>query len=229
MTKQIIFEDTERWSPEAGVDALANAIKTTLGRKGRIGLALAIVIFAVFMGLVSAPDRREAVVVKADLENVGAYTTASSVTGINYAVDSGRLFAGHPGEWRKINMPDGVIVGAIAIDASRPTDVYVGAANQLVVYHSSNRGQSWMRVPLNNTGVGGVTTLAMDSVNRVLYAGTDTAGVFRLRDVGSSMIAGGQVAFDTPIVQVVTDNTGAGLAFVRTTMDLYHAEDSGFT
>ena len=69
----------------------------------------------------------------------------------------------------------------------------------------------------------------MDSVNRVLYAGTDTAGVFRLRDVGSSMIAGGQVAFDTPIVQVVTDNTGAGLAFVRTTMDLYHAEDSGFT
>jgi len=229
MTKQIIFEDTERWNPEAGVDALANVVKTALGRKGRIGLALAIVIFAVFMGLVSAPDRREAVVVKADLENVGAYTTASSVTGINYAVDSGRLFAGHPGEWRKINMPDGVIVGAIAIDASRPADVYVGAANQLVVYHSSNRGQSWMRVPLNNTGVGGVTTLAMDSINRVLYAGTDTAGVFRLRDVGSSMIAGGQVAFDTPIVQVVTDNTGAGLAFVRTTMDLYHAEDSGFT
>lgn len=229
MTKQIIFEDTERWSPEAGVDALANAVKTALGRKGRIGLALAIVIFAVFMGLVSAPDRREAVVVKAGLENVGAYTTASSVSGINYAVDSGRLFAGHPGEWRKINLPDGVIVGAIAIDASRPADVYVGAANQLVVYHSSNRGQSWMRVPLNNTGVGGVTTLAMDSVNRVLYAGTDTAGLFRLRDVGSSMTAGGQVAFDTPIVQVVTDNTGAGLAFVRTTMDLYHAEDSGFT
>ncbi len=77
MTKQIIFEDTEHWSPEAGVDAWANAVKTTLGRKGRIGLALAIVIFAVFMGLVSAPDRREAVVVKADLENVGAYTTAS--------------------------------------------------------------------------------------------------------------------------------------------------------
>ena len=166
---------------------------------------------------------------KTNLENVGSYTTATNASGINYAVDNGRLFAGHPGAWRKINMPDGVIVGAIAIDASRLSDVYVGAANQLAVYRSTDRGQSWMRVPLTANSMGGVTSLAMDIVNRVLYAGTDTAVVFRLRDVGSSMIAGGQVTFDKPVVQIVTDNTGAGLAFVRTTLDLYRAKDNGFT
>jgi hypothetical protein len=63
----------------------------------------------------------------------------------------------------------------------------------------------------------------------VLYAGTDTAGVFRLRDVGSSMIAGGQTELDEPVKQVVTDNTGAGLTFVRTTMDLYRAENGGLS
>jgi hypothetical protein len=43
------------------------------------------------------------------------------------------------------------------------------------------------------------------------------------------MIADGQAAFDSPIVQVVIDNTGAGLAFVRTTMDLYRAEKGDWT
>src|SRR4028119_1243998 len=35
MAKQIIFEDAARKSLKAGVDALANAVKTTLGPKGR--------------------------------------------------------------------------------------------------------------------------------------------------------------------------------------------------
>src|SRR6478752_8859054 len=35
MAKQIIFEDDARRSLKAGVDALANAVKTTLGPKGR--------------------------------------------------------------------------------------------------------------------------------------------------------------------------------------------------
>src|SRR5690349_20080164 len=35
MAKQIIFEDAARGSLKAGVDALANAVKTTLGPKGR--------------------------------------------------------------------------------------------------------------------------------------------------------------------------------------------------
>src|SRR4028119_1799894 len=35
MAKQIIFEDAARRKLKAGVDALANAVKTTLGPKGR--------------------------------------------------------------------------------------------------------------------------------------------------------------------------------------------------
>ena len=61
----------------------------------------------------------------------------------------------------------------------------------------------------------------------MLYVGTDTAGIFRLRDVGSSMIAGGQTPLNEAVKQVVTDSTGAGLAFVRTTMNLYRAENGG--
>ncbi len=35
MAKQIIYEDEARRALKAGVDALANAVKTTLGPKGR--------------------------------------------------------------------------------------------------------------------------------------------------------------------------------------------------
>ncbi|MCB0129644.1 MAG: chaperonin GroEL, partial [Caldilineaceae bacterium] len=35
MAKQIVFEDEARKHLKAGVDALANAVKTTLGPKGR--------------------------------------------------------------------------------------------------------------------------------------------------------------------------------------------------
>jgi chaperonin GroEL len=35
VAKQIIFEDAARERLKAGVDALANAVKTTLGPKGR--------------------------------------------------------------------------------------------------------------------------------------------------------------------------------------------------
>lgn len=192
-------------------------------------LTTAILIVAVFTGLVSALDVREPVVIKANLENVGSFATATQATGMNYAVDNGELFAGRPGEWIKTNTPDNVIVGAVAADSSRPSTLYVGAANEMAVYRSTDRGATWMRVPLTDEFVGGVTSLAFDSVNRVLYVGTDTAGVFRLRDVGSSMIAGGQTELDEPVKQVVADNTGAGLAFVRTTMDLYRAENGGLS
>lgn len=192
-------------------------------------LTTAILIVAVFTGIVSALDVREPLVIKANLENVGSFATATHATGMNYAVDNGELFAGRPGEWVKLNTPDNVIVGAVAADSSRPSSLYVGAANEMAVYRSTDRGENWMRVPLTAEFVGGVTSLAFDSVNRVLYAGTDTAGVFRLRDVGSSMIAGGQTELDEPVKQVVTDNTGAGLTFVRTTMDLYRAENGGLS
>ena len=190
-------------------------------------ITTAILVVAVFTGIVSALDVREPLVIKTNLENVGSFATATHVTGINYAVDNGELFAGRPGEWRKLATPENVIVGAVATDSSRPNALYVGAANEMAVYRSTDRGEQWMRVPLTNDYVGGVTTLAFDTANHVLYVGTDTAGIFRLRDVGSSMIAGGQTPLNEAVKQVVADSTGAGLAFVRTTMNLYRAENGG--
>ena len=190
-------------------------------------ITTAILVVAVFTGIVSALDVREPLVIKTNLENVGSFATATHVTGINYAVDNGQLFAGRPGEWRKLATPENVIVGAVATDSSRPNALYVGAANEMAVYRSTDRGEQWMRVPLTNDYVGGVTSLAFDTANHVLYVGTDTAGIFRLRDVGSSMIAGGQTPLNEAVKQVVTDSTGAGLAFVRTTMNLYRAENGG--
>ena len=190
-------------------------------------ITTAILVVAVFTGIVSALDVREPLVIKTNLENVGSFATATHVTGVNYAVDNGQLFAGRPGEWRKIATPDNVIVGAVATDSSQPTVLYVGAANEMVVYRSTDRGVQWMRVPLTNDFVGGVTSLAYDTANSVLFVGTDTAGVFRLRDVGSSMIAGGQTPLNEAVKQVATDSTGAGLAFVRTAMNLYRAENGG--
>jgi hypothetical protein len=190
-------------------------------------LTTAILVVAVFTGIVSALDVREPLVVKTNLENVGSFATATHATGPNYAVDNGELFSGRPGEWHKVATPENVIVGAVAADASRPHTLYMGAANDLSVYRSTDNGRNWLRVPLTDEFVGGVTSLAFDSVNRVLYVGTDTAGIFRLRDVGSSMIAGGQTLLDAPVKQVVTDNTGAGLVFVRTLMDLYRGENGG--
>jgi hypothetical protein len=198
-------------------------------RKLFFTLTTVVLIVAVFAGVVSALDVRETNVVKSNLDNVRTFATATHVTGINYAVDNGQLFAGHPGEWTKINTPQDIIVGAVATDPARPSVIYIGAANDLSVYRSTDRGRGWMTVPLTEQYVGGVTSLALDSANRVLYVGTDTAGVFRLRDVGSSMISSGQMAFDEPVVQVAADATGAGLAFVRTNMNLYQAENGGLS
>ena len=196
-------------------------------RKAFFVVTTAVLIVAVFAGLVSALDVRDATLVKANLENVRAYAAANHAAAVNYAVDNGQLFAGRPGEWRQVNTPADVIVGAVALDSARPGTLYIGAANDLTVYRSTDSGKGWMRVPLTSEFVGGVTALAVDSVNHLVYAGTDTAGVFRLRDVGTSMIAGGHTPISEPVVQVATDNTGAGLAFVRTPMTLYRAENGG--
>ncbi|MCB0149486.1 MAG: hypothetical protein KDE01_17785, partial [Caldilineaceae bacterium] len=151
----------------------------------------ALLILALFAGIVSALETQPATVVKANLENVRFYAPASQSAGMNYAVDGGELFVGRPGEWRKVATPEGVIVSAVAVDSTRPSVVYFGAANELAVYRMDAKSGSLLRVPLSNDFVGGVTGLAIDKANRLLYAGTDTAGIFRLRDVGSSMIAGG--------------------------------------
>ena len=70
---------------------------------------------------------------------------------------------------------------------------------------------NWLRVPLTSDYIGGVTAIAVDSVQRLVYVGTDTAGLFRLRDVGSSMLVSGQLLLDEPVIEVVADSAGSGL------------------
>lgn len=190
-----------------------------------------ILILSIFAGIVSAWEPQPATprtvttALKANLENVRAYA-AGSQSGLSYAVDGGELYAGRPGEWRHVTTPAGVIVGAVALDSARPGVVYIGAANELAIYRRDS-ADAWLRVPLTDRYVGGVTSLAIDKANRLVYVGTDTAGIFRLRDVGSSMIAGGHTPLPEAVVEIATDSTGAGLLFARTQRTLYQGESAG--
>ena len=188
---------------------------------------IALLILALCAGIVSALETPPATVVKANLDNVRFYAPASQAAGMNYAVDGGELFVGRPGEWRKVATPEGVIVGALAVDRIHPSAIYFGAANDLAIYRMDAGHSSWMRVPLSNEYVGGVTSLAIDRANRLLYAGTDTAGIFRLRDVGSSLISGGHLELSEPVVEIAADSTGAGRVFARTHSTLYRADTQG--
>ncbi|NJN83359.1 MAG: hypothetical protein HC802_14460, partial [Caldilineaceae bacterium] len=129
----------------------------------------------------------------------------------------------------EVQTPAGVIVSAVAMDSASSDAVYIGAANELAIYRSLDRGQNWLRVPLTDEYIGGVTDLAVDSAQRLVYVGTDTAGLFRLRDVGSSLVNSGQLLLDEPVLEVVADNTGLGMAFARTAWHLYRAESFGLT
>ena len=191
-----------------------------------IGIA-ALMIGALMAGAVQALETEAGpTAIRATLENVRDYAPAVALDGASYAVDAGTLFAGGPGAWREVSTPDEILVSAVAVDNVRPHVVYIGAANELAIYRSADGGDNWLRVPMNNTP-GGVTDIAVDGVQRIVYAGTDTAGVFRLRDVGSSMLVGGQLLLDEPVRQVAADSSGAGMAFARTDTALYRAENYG--
>jgi photosystem II stability/assembly factor-like uncharacterized protein len=97
----------------------------------------------------------------------------------------------------------------------------------MAIFRTMDNGRSWLRIPLNDDFVGGVTDIAVDGVQRILYIGTDTAGLFRMRDVGSSVILSGHLLLDTPVLEVVADSTGKGMAFARTEWNLYRAENYG--
>ena len=165
------------------------------------------------------------------LENVRAYAAAPRVDGRSYAIDGGRLYAGVGGVWELIAAPPGVIANAVTVDRADPDTVYVGAANGLSIYVSRDAGQSWMEIPMDTEAIGGVTALAFDAANRLLYVGTDTDGVYRLRDVGAAgrgeLIASGHLLLEEPVQEIAADSTGAGLAFVRTQEKLYRAEAFG--
>lgn len=165
---------------------------------------------------------------KVALDNVRAYAAApDSATGINYAIDGGLLYAGKPLDWQRVPLPDGVIANAVVADANNSSNVYVGAANELAIYRSNDGGVTWTKAELPGEYTGAVTTLAFDAHNRILLAGTDTAGIFRLMDVGSSLIDGGHFDVAEPVLQVVSDSTGSAFAFFRTANSVYRAENGG--
>lgn len=192
-----------------------------------------ILIAAVTTGIYQAVNWTNSAEPVAVLENVRDVAPATVAGQPDLAVDSSGLYIGRPGEWVAIPIPPEVIPSAVAVDR-RPTEdgelqewIYLGAANELAIYRTGDRGANWLRVPLAAEFIGGVTDLAVDPVQRLLYVGTDTAGVFRLRDVGSSMIIGGQLLLDAPVRQVAVDANGSGLAFARTDWTLYRAENFG--
>jgi photosystem II stability/assembly factor-like uncharacterized protein len=165
------------------------------------------------------------------LDRVRAYAAAARVDGRSYAVDGGRLYSGVNGVWKPLAVPRGVIVNAVEVDRSDSDTVFIGAANRLSIFVSRDAGEGWMEVPLDLDTVGGVTALAFDASNRLLYAGTDADGVYRLRDIGAEvepgLIASGHLLLEEPVQEIAADSTGAGLAFVRTLEKLYRAEAYG--
>jgi photosystem II stability/assembly factor-like uncharacterized protein len=195
-------------------------------RKIAIVALTIVLIVAVFTGAVSALGGKAAPVVRTQLANVRDFNAIANVTD-SYAVDGGVLFKGQPGAWTQISTPEQVIVSAVAVDTTDATIVYIGAANEMAIYRTMDNGNSWLRVPLADGFVGGVTDIAVDGAQRLLYVGTDTAGLFRLRDVGSSVTLSGHLLLDAPVLEVVADSTGKGMAFARTEWNLYRAENFG--
>lgn len=195
-------------------------------RKIAIFALTIILVAAVFTGAVSALGGKTAPAMRTQLANVRDYTPVANQLD-SYAVDGGVLFKGQPGAWTQISTPEQVIVSSVAVDSVDPTIVYIGAANEMAIYRTLDNGNSWLRIPLASGYVGGVTDIAIDGVQRLVYVGTDTAGLFRLRDVGSSVVLSGHLLLDAPVVEVVADSTGKGLAFARTEWNLYRAENYG--
>ena len=198
-------------------------------RKVFIAVATLILITAVSIGLTSRAQVEAMPAAKLALENVRYYAAALTQDGASYAVDGGVLMASTIDGWTPVETPSQVIVSSVAIDSQHPQTLYIGAANELAIYRSTDAGRTWLAVPLTSDVAGGVTDLAVDSAQRLVYVGTDTAGLFRLRDVGSSMTLSGQLLLNEPVLQVAADSTGAGLAFVRTAWRLYRAENFGLS
>ncbi len=168
---------------------------------------------------------------KATLDNVRDYTLAWPLPGEavapSYAIDSGYLYVGGAEQWEAVSIPSDVVAGAVAVDPYHPATLYLGAANEMALYLSRNQGRSWERIGIDDKYLGGVTDIAINGAQRTLYVGTDNSGIYRLRDVGSSLILSGHTPFAEPIIEVVSDQFGAGLIFARTEWTVYRGMNNG--
>ena len=193
------------------------------------GMTLLLLTLVASVGAAAGSEPRGSSV--AGLEDIRAYAAAAREGERSYAVDGGRLHVGVEGRWEPLATPGGVIVSAVAVDRLAPDNVYIGAANRVSVYVSRDGGESWRETRLGSDTVGGVTAVAVDGFNRLLYVGTDRDGVYRLRDTGGqrgrALVASGHLLLEEPVQEIAVDSTGAGMAFVRTLGTLYRAEAYG--
>ncbi|MFN8440255.1 MAG: hypothetical protein U0175_05785 [Caldilineaceae bacterium] len=193
----------------------------------RIATVLILFVLSILVatGFVSAAT--ETPNMPAVLDNVRSFAASPNADGISYANAGGKLIAGKEGNWHTVQFPADIIVAGIAIDTQRADVVYVGAANETSLYRTTDGGTSWLRVPLSTVYKGAVTTVAVDSTHRVVYAGTDQGALYRLLDVGSSIIMGGQQVLPEAIVELAVDPAGSNLAFARTATQLYQGDNWG--
>lgn len=199
-------------------------------RKTFVVLLTMIMIGSLFAGTVSALDTKVTQPEPIFLENVRDYAPAATANGTSYLVDGGRLYAGVEQQWKEISIPSGTIANVVAVGLSTEGEtVYLGAANETVLYRSQDGGKTWDRYELNPEAIGGITAIAVDNFQKLIYVGTDTDGAYRLRDVGSSMTINGHLVLDVPVLEIAADSSGAGLAFVRTQWELYRSENMGLS
>ncbi len=194
-------------------------------------LTIAIISLALFgsllTGIVDAVGPQTQPAVTGDITNVLNVTPATSAVSNSYVVAEGKLYSGRPGDFRLVATPAGVMVGAVAADPANLKTLYVGALDSLTLYRTTDNGSTWSRFALNDEA-GSVTTLAYDSAEKLLYAGTQNDGIFRLRDVGSTLTPGGHQALDERITDLAVDSTGKGLVFITTEQgNLYRGDNFG--
>ena len=194
-------------------------------------LTIAIISLALFgsllTGIVDAVGPQTQPAVTGEIANVLNVTPATSAVSNSYVVAEGKLYSGRPGDFRLVATPAGVMVGAVAADPANLKTLYVGALDSLTLYRTTDNGSTWSHFVLSDKA-GSVTTLAYDSAEKLLYAGTQNDGIFRLRDVGSTLTPGGHQALDERITDLAVDGTGKGLVFITTEQgNLYRGDNFG--
>ena len=178
----------------------------------------------------TANRNAESSITRSTLHTIHDYVAPIDRNGIHFAIEDSILYAGTPSRWRRVSTPPNVLVSSIAVDYqdnNRTSTIYIGAVNQLALYHSADFGESWVYTPLADQEAGGVTEITLDTTQKVLYVGTDTSGIYRLRDTGSALRINNHVLIDRPIIEIETDHSGAGIAYARTEWQLYRADQYG--